>query len=171
LKIKINRLSLDFFKEQKTMRTIEDLLLNHPTLDGMDPDLILKLAKRSSLRTFQPGEYIFRQGENATHLYLIECGKVEIELFSATGGPVVVQTVESGQVLGWSWLIPPYEWCFDARVVEPSEVIELDALYLRELTEKDHQLGYEVLKRFLKVIAERLYAERLQLVNVFAAHS
>jgi CRP-like cAMP-binding protein len=153
------------------MRTIEDLLLNHPTLTGMDPDLILKLAKHASLRTYRPGEYIFRQGENASHLYLIEYGKVDIELFSATGGPVVVQTVEIGQVLGWSWLIPPYEWCFDARVVEPTEVIELDARYLRELTQQDHQLGYEVLKRFLTVIAERLYAERLQLVNVFAAHS
>lgn len=153
------------------MRVLQDLLLNHPALEEMDPDIILKLIPGATLREFVPGEYIFRQGESATHLYLIQNGKVELELFSATGGPVVVQCVEGGQVLGWSWFVAPYEWCFDARVVERTEAIELDAVKLRTLIAEDQHLGYEVLKRLLKVIVERLYAERLQLVNVFAAHS
>lgn len=153
------------------MRVMDDLLLNHPTLEGMDPEMIYELAKHASLRQFKAGEYIFRQGEKAGHVYLLESGKVELELFSAPGGPLVVQSVEAGQVLGWSWLIAPYDWCFDARVVEPTELIELDATYLRELIDRDHHVGYEIMKRFVKVIAERLYAERLQLVNVFAAHS
>ena len=153
------------------MRVMEDLLSNHPLFNSLDSEIISKLSEYAKRRHFAAGEYIFRQGENATHLYLIECGKVEIELFAATGGPLVVQNVEGGQILGWSWLIPPYEWCFDARAVEPTDVIELDAASLQELMDKDTAVGYKISQRFIRVIAERLYAERLQLLNIFAAHS
>ena len=153
------------------MRSTEEFLLNHPLLNSLDPEIISKLAECASRSHFAAGQYVFRQGQAATKLYLIESGRIELELFSATGGPLVVQTLEGFQVLGWSWLIAPYEWCFDARAVQPTDLIELDAVYLQELMEKDHDLGYELLQRFVRVIVERLYAERLQLVNVFAAHS
>jgi CRP-like cAMP-binding protein len=158
----------DGFQKERTMRLMNDLLLNHPALEGMDPKMISEMSNHATIRKFNAGDYIFRQGEKASHVYLLESGKVELELFSAPGGPLVVQSVEAGQVLGWSWLIAPYDWCFDARVVEATEAIELDATYLRELIDKDHHVGYEIMKRFVKVIAERLYAERLQLVNAFA---
>jgi hypothetical protein len=82
-------------------------------------------------------------------------------------GPVVIRSREEGEVLGWSWLVPPYRWHFDARAVELTRAIALDGKCLREKCETDHDLGYEVMKRFALIIAERLEATRLQLMDIY----
>ena len=150
---------------------IEDVLSNHKFLSGMDPRLIEILGSCASMRQYYPEQYIFRQGEKAEHFYLIRSGQIDVEAFSASGGPVLIQSLKDGDVLGWSWLVPPYKWRFDARVVKPTEVVTLDARDLHGILATNHELGYELLKRFLIVIAERLEAERFQMVSVYGAHT
>jgi CRP-like cAMP-binding protein len=73
----------------------------------------------------------------------------------------------AGEVLGWSWLIPPYHWKFDARAIEQTRALALDGKCLRTKCEEDHDLGYELLKRFAQIMEERLQATRLQLLDVY----
>jgi CRP/FNR family cyclic AMP-dependent transcriptional regulator len=150
---------------------IEDVLSNHKFLAGMDYRLVKILASCASMRQFYPEQYIFRQGEKADHFYLIRNGQIDVEAFSASGGPVLIQSLIDGDVLGWSWLVPPYEWRFDARVVRPTEVVALDGRDLHGILAMNHDLAYELLRRFLIVIAERLEAEQLQMVSLYGAHT
>ena len=75
----------------------------------------------------------------------------------------------AGEVLGWSWLYPPYRWNFDARAVEPVRAFALDGNCLRAKCEADHDFGYELVKRFLQQVHMRLERTRLQLLDVYRA--
>ncbi len=81
--------------------------------------------------------------------------------------PIVIETIEAGEVLGWSWLFPPYRWHFNARALEPIRAIMLDGVCLREKGEIDHDLGYELVKRMAHILIERLQSTRLQLLDVY----
>jgi DNA-binding NtrC family response regulator len=104
---------------------------------------------------FVPGEFVFREGGQADTLFLIESGRLVLERHPVSG-PVEVDSVGTGEVLGWSWLVPPYRWHFDARVLEPTAAVALDGRRLRQRCEEDHDVGYNVLKRFSELIARRL---------------
>ena len=119
---------------------------------------------------FDAEQYILHEGEEATNFYIIHQGKVALEIFTSDRGPITIQTIGEGDVLGWSWLIPPYHWHYDARAIEPTSAIALDAKCLRAKCEEDHDLGYELLKRFAHVITQRLEATRLQLLDVYGVH-
>jgi len=152
------------------METLEPVLAEHPFLKGLEPQYIKLLVGCASNVRFNAGRYLFHEGEEANHFYMIRQGKVAVEIRAPEGGPIIVQTVGEGDVLGWSWLIPPYRWRFDARAVELSRAIALDGKCLRSKSEQDHNLGYELLKRFSGIIVERLDATRLQLLDVYSAH-
>jgi CRP/FNR family transcriptional regulator, cyclic AMP receptor protein len=153
------------------MNEYRSLLSGHAFLGSMKTEHLDKIAECARYVQFSGGRYIFRQGEAAEHFYLILEGGVEVELFSAAGGPVVLQKVTKGSVLGWSWLIPPYLWRFDARVLQPVKALEVDAVRLRGLMVKDPSFGYEILHRFIFTVCERLESERLRLVELYASHS
>ncbi len=120
---------------------------------------------------FEPGDFLLRQGREADQFFLIDKGRVSIEAFSSSGGPLILQTLGGGQVLGWSWIVPPYQWRFDARAVEDTTVIAFDGEVLRSEMEKDHDLAYELMHRFLGVLVLRVEAARMQLLETYAAHS
>lgn len=115
---------------------------------------------------FDAGQFVFRQGEAANHFYLIRHGRVAIEIHTPGRGSMILQTVDEGQVIGWSWLVPPHQWRFDGRAMELTRAVALDGECLRRKCEEDHDLGYELLKRFSRVVADRLEAARLQLINI-----
>jgi len=106
-----------------------------------------------------------RKGEEAENFYLIRKGNVAIELKLDDGSDIVIETLGSGNVLGWSWLISPHQWRFDARAVSDVELIALHGKYLRTKAEEDHNLGYELLKRFSNVVVDRLLSTRMQLIE------
>jgi CRP/FNR family cyclic AMP-dependent transcriptional regulator len=149
------------------METVERLLTEHPFLKGLDPRHIELITGCASNVVFQPGQFLFREGDEANSFYIIRHGKVMIETFIPEKGPVVIQSRGEGEVTGWSWLIPPYHWHFDARAFELTRAVALDGKCLREKCEEDHDLGYELMKRFAMLIAERLEATRLQLMDVY----
>jgi CRP-like cAMP-binding protein len=148
------------------METLERLLAEHPFCQGMEKRHLELLTGCASNVRFDGSQYIFRQGEEANHFYLIRHGKVAIEIHAQERGGIILQTVDEGDVVGWSWLVPPHRWTFDARAVELTRAIALDGECLRKKCEEDHDLGYELFKRFTQVMAERLEAARLQLINI-----
>ncbi len=153
------------------MENLERMVGEHPFLRGLSqPDIQLVTGCASNIR-FAEGDYLFRDGEEANAFYIIRQGRVTIETFVPQRGPVMIDTYGEGDVLGWSWLVPPYTWHFDARALELTRVIALDGRCLRKKCEEDHSLGYELLKRFTKIIEERLETLRLQLIDVYGAHS
>ncbi|MBU6390736.1 MAG: cyclic nucleotide-binding domain-containing protein [Planctomycetes bacterium] len=152
------------------MQSLEPYLAEHPFLKGLEPNHLKILAGCASNVQFDVGQFILREGEEANNFYIIRHGKVAIELFAAERGAITIQTIGAGEILGWSWLIPPYQWRFDARAIEITRAIALDGKCLRTKCEQDHNLGYELLKRFAHVIALRLEATRLQLSDVYGVH-
>jgi hypothetical protein len=92
-----------------------------------------------------------------------------VETFAPGRGPIIIQTLGEGEVLGWSWLIAPYRWRFDGRAVELTRAIALDGECLRGKCEEDHNFGYKLMKRFAHVMEQRLQATRLQLLDVYGS--
>ena len=141
----------------------EKILREHPFLQDLARDYLQFMAECAVEKYFDAGEYILREGEAANHLYLIGQGKVALGTFIAGRGFTTIDTLDDGKVLGWSWLIPPYHWHFDALTIIPTLVVTLDGQRLRDRCEADHDFGYELLKRLALIIGQRLRATRLRL--------
>ena len=152
------------------METLEPILAEHPFFEGLEPRHLSLIVGCASNVRFNAGQLLFREGDKANQFYMVRQGKVAVEIRAAERGSITVQTVGEGEVLGWSWLIPPYRWRFDARAVELTRAFALDGECLRTKSEEDHSLGYELLKRFSLTIVERLDAMRLQLLDLYRAH-
>jgi len=153
------------------MESLEPILAKHPFFEGLDQSYLKLLVGCASNVRFDPGTYVIRQGEEASHFYLIRQGRVALEIRAPQSQPIVIETLEKGDILGWSWLIPPYLWRFDARTMEPTRAIALDGKCLRTKCDENHDLGYELLKRFSYIVTQRLHATRLQLLDVYAPHT
>ena len=143
------------------------IIAEHPLFAGLDPaflDLVTGCAKNSR---FDAGAYLSREGEQANALYLIRHGQVNLEIHAPGRGSMSFMTVDPGETIGLSWLVPPYRWTYDARAIELVRAIEIDASCLRTKCESDHDLGYEVMKRLAPVLVDRLHTTRLQLLDVY----
>jgi len=151
------------------METLEPILAKHPFLKGLKPEHLKILVGCASNVRFNAGQFLFHEGEEANEFYMIREGKVAVQIQGAERGPITVQTIGEGEVLGWSWLIPPYRWRFDGKALELTRAIALDGKCLRTKSEEDHDLGYQLLKRFAGIIVDRLEAARLQLLDVYKA--
>ena len=138
----------------------------HPFLTGMSRTHLALLTDCAIAAHFERGQTILREGEFATGVYLIETGEVVLESGEESGEPVVVETIGPGDPLGWSWMFPPYIWRFTARAIEPIDAIFFDGTILREYCEKDHSLGYELLKRTTVVMLRRLQATRARMLSI-----
>ena len=137
---------------------IEPYLVDHPLFTWLDHRYIRFLAENAEQLRYNPNDYIFEQGEIADHFYIIIHGRVAIEAHKPEKHPLVIQTISDGDVLGWSWLFAPYTRQLSAKALEHTTVIALDAKYIRTKCEEDHNLGYEIMKRFASVILQRLHA-------------
>jgi CRP-like cAMP-binding protein len=135
----------------------------HPFLRNLDARLLAALAKCAMPTSFKAGELIFREGEMANRFYLIMEGRVQLEAEATDRPGVLADYIGEGDVLGWSWLFPPYIWNFTARAVEPVRAVFLYGTWLREAAEKDHDLGYELTKRIAQVVIQRLQSTRRRL--------
>jgi CRP/FNR family cyclic AMP-dependent transcriptional regulator len=137
-------------------------IAEHPFLRGLRQEDLSILADCAMRSHFEPGEQIFREGDPANRLYLIKSGKIALET-TTEHGRRVLQFIGANDVLGWSWLFPPYYWHFDARAIERTEAVFLYGTRLRELCEEKHDLGYEIMKRTANVLISRLTATRRDL--------
>jgi CRP/FNR family cyclic AMP-dependent transcriptional regulator len=137
----------------------------HPFLAGMNRAQLAMLTDCAMAAHFKTGQTILREGEFANRFYLIESGKVVLESGDGFGEATVIETIGSGDLLGWSWMFPPYVWHFTARAIEPTTAIFFYGTILREYCEKDHSLGYELLKRISAVMVKRLQAAHKEMLS------
>jgi CRP-like cAMP-binding protein len=140
---------------------------SHTFLGGLSERQRMLLASGARPIAAAPGELLAREGETATAFYLIQAGHVALDLHTPGRGVASILTVGPGEVVGWSWLVPPHRWQFDCRAVDPVQGLSFDAEWLREKCEQDHELGYHLLKQLVTVIANRLAATRLQLLDIY----
>jgi CRP-like cAMP-binding protein len=153
------------------METLEKIVADHPFAQGLNRRHLELLAGCASNVRFEANQVAFHEGEDANEFYLIREGKMAVELHAPERGPINILTLGGGEVLGWSWLVPPYRWSFDARAIEPTRAIALDGKCLREKSERDSDLGYQLHKRIAQIMEERLQATRLQLLNLYEVHA
>jgi CRP/FNR family cyclic AMP-dependent transcriptional regulator len=146
---------------------LERVLGAHPFFEGMGERYFELFVDCASSVRFAAGEIIFREGGEANQFYVIREGKVAVEISTPERGPVTIQSLGEGEVLGWAWMMPPYRWHFDARAVEATQAIALDGKCLRERSESDHDLGFQLMKRAAQVMEERFRAARSQLLEVY----
>ena len=138
----------------------------HPFLAGMNHTQLALLTDCAMASQIKSGQIIFREGDMANRFYLIESGKVVLESGNDSSESVVVDTIGAGDLLGWSWMFPPYVWRFTARAVEPTEAIFFYGTILREYCERDASLGYELLKRMAPVMIKRMQAARQRMLAI-----
>lgn len=146
------------------MKNITERVRNHPFFRDMKPEHLDILSEVAKEMSFEPGDILFREGEPANQLFLVESGCVSLEAHEPANGTIPVQNVEAGDVFGWSWLFPPFAWHFQGRAVEPTSAIVLSGAHLLIAAERDHQFGYELMKRVAQILIHRLQATRKQLL-------
>lgn len=153
------------------MQTLEPILEQHPFFRDLDPAHRQFIVECAANVRFQAGEYLCHEGEAANQFYLIRHGMVALQIFVPGRGPNTFLTVKAGEVLGWSWLFPPYRWQFDVQAVELTRAIAFDGQCLRTKCETDHDLGYALMQRCARIMTQRLHAARLQLLDFYGAHT
>jgi CRP/FNR family cyclic AMP-dependent transcriptional regulator len=149
------------------METIDTLLRASPVFEGLEPDALSLIAGCASNVRFDQGAVLFREGGAADTFFLVRHGTVALELFVPARGAAVIETIEAGEVVGWSWLFPPYRWHFDARALTQLRATAFDGACLRGKCDEDPALGYELMSRFAQVLIERLQWTRLRLLDVY----
>ena len=147
--------------------TLAEILADAPFFAGLRPDTIDLVAGCGSNVQFEPGALIFREGDQADAFYLLRHGSIAIEAYAPNSGPLVIETLEAGDVLGWSWLFEPHRWHFDAHALTAVRATAFDGVCLRGKCDADPQLGYELVSRFAQTLIERLQWTRLRLLDVY----
>lgn len=152
------------------MEIFLSIFQEHPFFKGLNINHLKMIAECAQEVNFEPGEYIFKEGEAAKYFYLLRKGKVALEIHAPGGEPIVVETLQSGELLGWSWAVPPYLRHFDARVIESTTAVILDGKCLQEKCEADLKLGYELQKRITYLLEKLLHSTKLQLIDIYSSH-
>ncbi|NNE46497.1 MAG: cyclic nucleotide-binding domain-containing protein [Rhodothermales bacterium] len=150
----------------KVVSTIEDSLKEIQVLEAMTPDQLEFLAGCTKHVHFKKGDYLTRERSEATEFFAIRDGAVALEM-GVGNRTFIFHTVGKGRIVGWSWLIPPFRSQFDARALTDIAAIRFDAVCVRQKCDKDASFGYEIMKRFSQVMAERLIATQMTLVDIY----
>jgi CRP/FNR family cyclic AMP-dependent transcriptional regulator len=152
-------------QRKENMNNLSERITRHPFFWEMKPEHLAILVRDAKEETFRAGEVLFHQDEPADRFLLIESGCIALETHQPAGGTVLVQELGPGEVVGWSWLFSPFAWHFCARAAEPTTAIVLSGAHLLVTAEKDHEFGYELMKRVAQVVIHRLQATREQLLS------
>jgi len=155
------------------IETLKPIIQAQPFFAGFSEamtDLIVGCAENVK---YAKGAHLMHEGQPANDFFLIRAGSVLISVHGAQYGKIHVQTLYAGEIVGWSWLVPPYRARFDAVALEDTRTLRFDGQCLRNKCEQDPAMGYELLKRVSATLAQRLESSRLQLMDVYgrnAAH-
>lgn len=133
-------------------------------LNGLRADQLDALAETASEVVFPAGHRIFADGGYVGSFWLIESGHVTLDMQVPGRCRTVIGTVGIGSILGWSWLIPEYQWAFGAVCATEVRAVQFNAEAVRERCAADPDLGVELIRRFLPVLAGRLQSTRARLI-------
>jgi len=149
------------------VHALDELIASSPVFAGLPAEYLTLIAGCARNVGFDDGDFVFREGEVADTFYLVRRGRVAFEMHTPDRGGLVIETADAGDVVGWSWLFPPYRWHFDARAVEDVRAIAFDGACLRGKCVDDPRLGYELMQRFAQVMIDRLQHARFRLLDVY----
>lgn len=150
-----------------TMDGLDKIVREHKFFSGLPEETIKLVSGCCRNVRFDPGQYLFREGEPADEFYLVRHGRVALEVNAPGRGAIVIETVREGEIAGLSWLIPPYRRTSTARALELVRAIGIDGKCLRAKCDSDHSFGYQMMLRFVPVLVERINAVRLQVLDVY----
>jgi CRP-like cAMP-binding protein len=151
------------------MDNLEPILAEHAFLKDLEPRYLKLLAGCASMVNFPSNQIIFKEGEVAKQFFLIRSGHVALEIHTHRRGSIIVQTLGEGDVLGWSWFIEPNLWNFDARTIELTRAITVDAECVLNLCDEYPDFEIKFMRRFGKVLVDNIKSLRLQLVDFYGA--
>jgi len=151
--------------------TMEELIGRHPFFAGLGADAIRLIAGCASNVHFAAGDYVYTEGAAASRFYVLRHGRVAMEIHSPERGSLIIDTMDEGEVVGWSWLVPPYRYFGDGRAVTPVSAVALDGACLRGKCEADPELGYQLLKRVTSVMYQRLQSARVRLLDLYGSEA
>ncbi len=146
-------------------RSIENYLPTHVFFSGLDDSFVKFLSDSATELKIKKGDVLFQQGERANKFYLLRNGHMSVQVPALMGPTLEIQTLGEDQILGWSWLIPPYRWNFQVRALEDSGLLEFDGSAILARCEENPKFGYELLKRFAALMSERLDAARQKMMD------
>jgi CRP/FNR family transcriptional regulator, cyclic AMP receptor protein len=151
------------------IRGLDRLICEHAFFAGMSREYCELIGGCARNVRFDKGEYLFREGEAANQFFLIRHGRVALELMAPGREPIRFLTVNPTEIAGVSWLAPPYRWLYDAQALELTRAVSIDGSCLRQKAEEDHDFGYEMMKRFMAMLVQRLHAAQLQVLDVYGS--
>jgi CRP-like cAMP-binding protein len=145
------------------MKENVQFLKEHPVFQRLSEVYLHQIAEHMLVRTLSAGEGLFLEGEPAKHFYIVIEGTVD--LYAEFEGDVEqwVQMIDVGEVIGWSWLVPPYRWAFTAKTRDGAMLMQFDAEAIRELCERDPAFGYGTMKQICSLMLGRLHTVRNQM--------
>ena len=146
---------------------LDEILAQVPFFEGMAEDELALIAGCGRNVHFDAGETIFRQGDAADNFFVVRHGTVAVGNFVPPRGELVIETLEAGDLLGWSWLFPPYRSHFDARALSSVRATQFDGACLRDKCAADPAFGYDLMSRFAQILIERLQWTRLRLLDIY----
>lgn len=153
------------------METLKYNLDAHPFFAGLEETFIALAVGCAQVAVFEAGDFICHEGDLADHFYLVREGHVALQISAPGRGSATFLTVGPGEVFGVNWLAPPYRWSYDARAIERTHALALNAGCLREKCESDPALGYALTKRVLPILINRLHSCRVQLLDLYGSRS
>ena len=148
-------------------QALQDQLRNHAFLHGMDDATLQWLADCAELKTFASGAFLMKQNTAAEVFYLLTDGRVSLRMPIAQAA-VPIETVAAPGVLGWSWLVPPYKWHYDAVAVEETQTITVHTPCILGKIAQDKALGCDIYARFMEVLVDRLHGAHMQVMDIYA---
>lgn len=146
-------------------KSVKQVLAAAPVFSGLSEEYVDRLAAHAAEIQVENGTCLFRGGDPARHFYMLIDGEISIEIPAVTGPTLRVQRISPVRVLGWSWLLPPFKWSFNARAEADSRLLEFDGEAVLADCESDPAFGYEVIKRFSALMAERLDAAHRKMME------
>lgn len=149
------------------VHTITESLAALPFFEGMPEEYLEFISGCASHAHFSEGEFLLLEGSEADHFFAIREGLAALEI-EAANKTFTLQTVQEGNVVGWSWMIPPYTWHYDVRAITPVSAIRFNALCVRDKCDADPRFGYEVLRRFSRLVIQRLMVTRMLLIDMYS---
>jgi len=148
------------------MKSIMENLADYLVFYDMPDEYIQFIANNAELKIYSREEIIFTKSGQASHFYIITRGEVELseELLNYES-ILPTHSVKEGEMLGWSWLVPPFLWNYNCKAIQETEVIEVDAASIRHEISRDREFGYHFYKRLYYTVVERLFNTRYQIMR------
>ena len=152
------------------MQTLQPLIADIAFFKGLKEEHLALITGCASNVRVEAGTFVGRAGDPADQFWVVREGRMALELVVPGRGRITIATMAEGEVVGFSWLLPPYHLHFDVRAVTETRALVFDGRCLRGKCASDTTLGFELLSRFSRVMADRIRAMSLQLLDVYGDH-